>query len=81
MELFGQLILNTVLFIGVAPTIDPEGGLPIAIVRPTDFGDCLLIGIVWTNVLGDCPLIGIVATIDLGDGLSIGIVRTIDRLD
>ena len=64
MELSGKLILDTVL-IGIARTIDLEGGL--LIVGTIDLGDDLLIGIVRTIHFGDCPLIGIVRPIDYGD--------------
>ena len=56
------MIWDTVL-IGIAHTIDFEGGL--------------LIRIVWTIELGYCLLIGIARAIDLEGVLLHGIVRTI----
>ena len=52
--------------IGIARTIDLEGGLLIGIVRKIDLGYCLLIGIARTIDLEGGVLIGIVRTIDLG---------------
>ena len=43
--------LGYCLLIGIARTIDLEGGLQIAIVRTLDFGDCLLIGITQNMML------------------------------
>ena len=55
--------------IGIARTIDLEGGQLPEIIRTIYFGYCLLIGIARTIDLEGDLLIGIVGTIDLGDGL------------
>ena len=50
----------------------------IGIIRATDFGDGLFLGMFGTIDLGDCLLTGIIRTIERGDTPLIGIVRTID---
>ena len=53
--------------IGIASTIDLEGGLVFGIVRTNDFGYCRSIGIARTIDLEGGLLIGIVGTVDVGD--------------
>ena len=73
-----KIDLGYCLSIGIARTIDLEGGLLIGIVRKIDLGYCLLIGIAQKIDLEGGLLIGIVRTIDLGYCLLITTARTID---
>ena len=62
--------LGYCLLIGIAHTMDLEGGVLIGIVRTIDLGYCLSIGIARTIYVEGGLLIGVVGTTYRGDGIN-----------